>query len=229
MKKTFTINISGIIFHIDDDAYDKLNRYLEAIKRHFTSTEGKDEIISDIENRVAEILQEKVHDNKQVVTLEDVNDIISIMGEPYEISDEETEPPVDDSYYTRKSIKRLYRDPDSKMIGGVCSGMGAYFNIDPIWFRLIFIITAFIGLSGIIVYLVLWLVIPEARTTAEKLEMRGEKVNVANIEKSIKDEIEHLKNKLNDLKEDAKDVFKKKGMSSVKTILKNFSTSSSTS
>jgi len=209
MKKTFTINISGIIFHIDEDAYDKLRSYMEGIKRHFAGTEGKEEIISDIENRIAEILQEKISDSKQVITLEDVDKVIATMGEPYEISEEE-EPAGDETFRTRKTMKRLYRDPDSKMIGGLCSGMGAYFNIDPIWFRLVFILTSFIGGTGIIVYLILWLVVPEARSTAEKLEMKGEKVNIANIEKSIKDEIDHLKNKLNNLKEDAKDVFKKK-------------------
>ena len=211
MKKTFTINICGIIFHIDDDAYDKLNYYLRSIKGHFTDAEGSDEIIADIEQRIAEMLQEKTSDNKQVITIDDINDVISVMGEPYEIGGEDDEP-VDkgSSGFSYRPHKRLYRDPDNKLLGGVCSGIGSYFNSDPLWFRLAFIIAIFLGFSGVIVYLILWIVIPEARTTAEKLEMKGEHVNIYNIEKSIRDEIDHLKNKLHDLKDSAKDAFKKK-------------------
>jgi phage shock protein PspC (stress-responsive transcriptional regulator) len=216
MKKTLTVNISGIVFHIDDDAYAKLDRYLVTIRRHFSSDEGCDEIIAGIEGRIAEMFQEKVTASKQVVTLADVKEVISQLGEPEQISgsDEASEKKQgsgsgDSDYYDFKASKRLYRDPDDKYIGGVCGGLGAYFQVDPTWMRLLFIVGIFAGF-GILLYIILWIVIPRARTTAEKLEMRGERVNLSNIEKSIKEDIQDIKNNLRNISEETRDAFKKK-------------------
>jgi phage shock protein PspC (stress-responsive transcriptional regulator) len=210
MKKTFTINISGIIFHIDEDAYSKLNSYLSSIKVHFNNLDGKEEVISDIESRIAEILQSKLSDTKQVVVLEDINEVIEIMGQPSDFSDEEEEPIRQNTYNHKQSgYKRLYRDPENKMIGGVASGIGAYLNVDPIWVRIIFIISLFTTL-GAFIYIILWIAVPEALTTSDRLEMKGEPVNISNIEKSIKDEFDHLKGKINDLTQQAKETYKKK-------------------
>ena len=213
MKKTFTINISGIIFHIDEDAYEKLNKYLRTIKRHFSGTDGADEIINDIEMRIAEILQGKLSEKKEVINFTDVEEVISIMGEPSEFDDTEEEkgesgaPRESETY---RYQKRLYRDPENKILGGVSSGLGAYFNIDPVWIRLLFVLlTVFSGI-GILIYIVMWIVVPVASSTAERLEMRGEPVNISNIEKSIREEVDHLKSKLNDLTDEAKKTFKKK-------------------
>ena len=210
MKKTLTINISGIIFHIDEDAYDKLNKYLDKLKSHFYSTLGKEEIISDIEGRMAELLQEKITDSKQVITVDDISDVIGMMGEPGEFDDETEESHEAAAPVSAHGPKRLYRDPDGKMVGGVASGLGAYFNLDPIWFRLLFLILTFVGGSGLLIYFILWIALPEARSTAEKLAMKGESVNISNIEKSIKEEVSHLTDKLNDLSKQAKDSIKKK-------------------
>jgi phage shock protein PspC (stress-responsive transcriptional regulator) len=213
MKKTLTVNISGIVFHIDEDAYSKLERYLTSIRRHFNKNEGCDEIISGIEGRIAEMFQEKTKDHKQVVTLEDVSEVIRQLGEPEEISGDNTQEKDKQQPYeepeTVKGSKRLYRDPDNKYLGGVCGGMGAFFQIDPTWIRLLFILAIFAGF-GILLYIILWIVIPKARSTADKLEMRGEKVNLSNIEKSIKEDLQDIKRNLQDLSEDTKDVFKKK-------------------
>ncbi len=209
MKKTFTINISGIIFHIDEDAYSKLNSYLSSIKVHFNNLDGKEEVISDIESRIAEILQSKLHDAKQVIVLADINDVIATMGQPSDFSDEDEEPVHSNYSYQQPGYKRLYRDPENKMIGGVAGGIGAYLHIDPLWVRILFIISLFTTLGGLI-YIVLWIVVPEAITTSERLEMKGEKVNISNIEKSIKDEFDHLKGKINDLTQQAKETVKKK-------------------
>lgn len=216
MKKTLTVNISGIVFHIDDDAYAKLDRYLVTIRRHFSSDEGCDEIIAGIEGRIAEMFQEKVTASKQVVTLADVKEVISQLGEPEQISgsDEASEKKqntrsAESEYDYMKASKRLYRDPDDKYIGGVCGGLGAYFQVDPTWMRLLFIIGIFAGF-GILLYIILWIVIPRARTTAEKLEMRGERVNLSTIEKSIKEDIQDIKNNLRDISEETRDAFKKK-------------------
>ncbi len=213
MKKTLTINISGIIFHIDEDAYDKLNAYLDTLKSHFYKTHGKDEIISDIEGRIAELLQEKISDAKQVISIDDVADVISLMGDPVQFDSEaegegeEEAPPAAGDI---RGPKRLYRDPDHKVIGGVASGLAAYLNIDMLWVRLAFAIFTIFWLSGALVYLVLWIAMPEASSTAEKLQMKGEKVNISNIEKSIKEEVSHLKDKINDLTNQAKKTVEKK-------------------
>lgn len=213
MKKTLTVNISGIVFHIDEDAYSKLERYLTSIRKHFNKDEGCDEIISGIEGRIAEMFQERTKDHRQVVTLEDVNEVIRQLGEPEEISGGKDREDENRQTYeepeTVKGPKRLYRDPDNKYIGGVCGGMGAFFQIDPTWIRLLFILAIFAGF-GLLLYIILWIVIPKARTTADRLEMRGEKVNLSNIERSIKEDLQDIKKNLQDLSEDTKDVFKKK-------------------
>ncbi len=174
MKKTLTINIGGIIFHIDDDAYAKLNAYLSDIKKHFNNFDGRDEIIADIESRIAEILQSKLKKSKEVVTIEDVEDVIHRMGEPIDFAEETQEEDSQKSQHY-EGYKRLYRDPDEKMIAGVAGGIAAYFNIDPIWVRLIFVFSILTSL-GPFIYLILWIALPEAMTPAEKLEMKGKKL-----------------------------------------------------
>ena len=210
MKKTFTINVSGIIFHIDEDAFERLNNYINSVKSHFSNVEGKEEIINDIESRIAEILQEKLTDSKQVINIEDIKNVVSVMGQPFEFDENEEQEKKEESYYYQaRPVKRLYRNTEDSVVAGVCSGIAAYFHADPIWFRIGFIIALFSGF-GFFLYLILWIAIPEARTTAERLEMRGEKVNISNIEKSISDEVGNLKEKLNDLTNQAKTTYKKK-------------------
>lgn len=212
MKKTLTVNISGIVFHIDEDAYNVLNDYLQSIRQHFSRTEGGDEIISDIEARIAEMLKERIGDNKQVITLDDIEEIINAIGQPSEFGEEFEDEPADRfTDGNGKKTKRLYRDPDQSILGGVCGGLGAYFHTDPVWFRIAFVVAGIIGLgTPLLIYVILWAIIPEAKTATEKLEMKGEKVNISNIEKSIREEIDHLKNKFNDLTRQAKRSYKKK-------------------
>jgi len=207
MKKTFTINIGGIIFHIDDDAYTKLNAYIASIKKHFINLEGCDEIIADIENRIAEILQSKLTKTKEVIVLSDIKNVIERMGEPSDFI-EESEDEEPRKSYSQNSYKRLYRDTDEKLIGGVAGGIAAYFNVDPIWVRLLFVLSIFTTL-GPFIYLILWIALPEAMTTAERLEMRGKKVTISNIEKSVKYEFENIKDRFSDLSEQAKESYKK--------------------
>ncbi len=211
MKKTFTINISGIVFNIDEDAYEKLGSYLRKIKKHFQGSEGGEEIINDIESRIAEILQNKMSDKKQVVIIDDIDEIIEIMGQPDEFTGESSEEnKAEDETFEAPRYKRLYRDVDSRLLGGVCAGIAAYLKTDPVWIRLIFVVLTLFSGIGVLIYLILWIVVPEARTTAEKLEMKGRRVNISNIEKSIQDEVDHLKDKINDLTDEAKNTFKKK-------------------
>jgi phage shock protein PspC (stress-responsive transcriptional regulator) len=208
MNKTVTINISGIIFHIEEDAYEKLSRYLATIKGYFRDSDGRDEIMADIEARIAEMLQEKVGKSKQVVLMADVDQVIAVMGQP-----EEFAAGTDDSYreekteetkeaYTGTKRRRIFRDPDERVLGGVCSGLGSYFNFDPVWLRIAFAVAFFAFGSGLLFYILLWIIIPQARTTAEKLEMRGENVNVNNISRSVNEEMEHVRKRMENLGKD---------------------------
>jgi len=195
MKKSVNINLAGIIFHIDEDAYEKLNAYLSALHKKFGNNEEAKEIIADIENRISELLKERLGNVRQAVEIEDINYVIKILGRPddYITSDEENN--KKESSYSYKK-KKLYRDPENAVIGGVCAGLGHYFNIDPILLRILFIVLLFIGGSAFLLYLILWIAIPTARTPIQKLEMKGEEVNLSNIEKKYgEDEFEKSKSR----------------------------------
>jgi phage shock protein PspC (stress-responsive transcriptional regulator) len=211
MKKTLTVNIGGMVFHIDEDAYQVLNNYLQSIRKHFFRSEGGEEIVSDIEARIAEMLQDRIGDERQVITIDDIDAVIEVIGQPSEFGDEFTESSNDHASHKGKSPKRLYRDPESSVLGGVCGGLGAYFHTDPVWFRLAFVLFTIIGIgTPLLIYVILWIVVPEAKTVAERLEMRGERVDISNIEKSIREEINNLKDKLNDFTRGARQTYKKK-------------------
>ena len=203
MNKTISINLGGFFFHIDEDAYQKLTRYFDAVKRSL-SPEGRDEIIKDIESRIAELFQERMKTEKQVITLTEIDEVIAIMGQPedYKI-DEESSYSNESTYnYSTKTgkSKKLYRDKDNAILGGVAAGFGHYFNIDPLWIRLsiVLIVVAGVG-SPILIYLLLWIIVPEAITTSQKLEMRGEPINISNIEKKVKEGINDITDKINNL------------------------------
>lgn len=191
MKKTFTINLSGSIFHIEEDAYETLQKYLVTLKNHFGTTEEGKEITSDIEARIAEIFSGKSNCGKNVISLECVNEVIEIMGTPQSFAEEAEEEPLTGQ---KKRKKRLYRDPEEKVLSGVCGGLAAYFNMDPVIIRIIFVVLAFVTTgAAVLAYLILWIAVPKAVTTAQRLEMRGEPVTVKNIEKFIKDEVDSVK------------------------------------
>lgn len=197
MNKTVNINLGGMFFHIDEDAYVKLTRYFDAIKRSLNNSSGQDEIIKDIEMRVSELLTEKQKSEKHVVALKDVDEVIAVMGQPedYIIEDEEKSNQSFNGSGTRKH-KKLYRDKEKGMLGGVATGLGHYFGIEAVWIKILFLIFVFAGFgTGILAYFVLWVVTPEAVTTSEKLEMTGEPVTISNIEKKVREEIESLSDK----------------------------------
>ena len=208
MNKTVNINLAGIFFHIDEDAYLKLQRYLEAIKRSFTDSQGRSEIISDIEARISELFSERVENDKQVIRIKEVDDVISIMGQPedYLVDDEIFE---DEPQYThkRKSApsKKLFRDTDNSYVGGVSSGLGHYFGIDVLWVRLAWIILIFGAGTGILLYILLWILVPEAKTTSEKIMMTGDPVTISNIEKKIKDGFENVTETVSDVAKNVSD------------------------
>jgi phage shock protein PspC (stress-responsive transcriptional regulator) len=193
MKKTLTINLAGIVYHIDDDAFARLKDYLDALERKFKQEPDVKDLITDIEARISELLTERLGVKRQVVIISDIDFIIETLGSPEVISDEgESYTSTNQKTYSR-NYRRMYRDPDNRVIGGVCSGLAAYWNIDPVILRVIFVVLVFAGLSGLLVYIILWIVMPEAVTTAQKLEMRGEAVTVENIKNFIKEEFEQVK------------------------------------
>ncbi|WP_162417047.1 PspC domain-containing protein [Cyclobacterium roseum] len=294
MKKTISINISGILFHIEEDGYTSLKSYLDAINQHFSLYEDNQEIITDIENRIAEIFLSNLKNNKQVITAENVSNLIEKMGTIADFKasslDLEEEKPVDeendfykyitppdqksgkgykkltrlanskilggvcagfanylsiDPLWTRlitilllfsgglsfhsfpfpffsdgfglhmalgwwtliayillwvilpvsyekpedKNIKKLYRNPDDRVLGGVGSGLAAYFNLDVIWMRLAFVGLIFAGGSGFVLYLILWIITPMAKSITERIEMKGGAITLSNIETTIQENL----------------------------------------
>ena len=193
MNKTVNINLGGMFFHIDEDAYLKLTRYFDAIKRSLNNSSGQDEIIKDIEMRVSELLSEKQQTEKHVVGLPDVDAVIAVMGQPEDYIIEDDYEPNQQNNYSKTKGKKLYRDTEKGMIGGVATGLGHYFGIDAVWLKVMFLIFVFAGFgTGIIAYIVLWAVTPAAITTSEKLEMDGEPVTISNIERKVREEIDNL-------------------------------------
>jgi phage shock protein PspC (stress-responsive transcriptional regulator) len=186
MKITVSINLGGYSFNIDEDAYAELKRYLKNLELHFAGEESSSEILSDIETRMSELFRTKITSYKQVINIEDVRQAISVMGTPEDISDNDGRSAREK--FSSPGYHRMYRDTDNRIIGGVCAGMGAYWNIDPVIIRIIFLALVLAGGVGAIVYLILYIVLPEAKTTSQKIEMKGDPVNIHNIKEAVKKE-----------------------------------------
>ncbi len=196
MKRIININLSGRVIPIEDSAYDTLKQYLDRLQQHFAREEGKDEILQDIENRIAELFNRQLEKGAGCITDSHVQDIVRQLGEPEEMDDDEPAPGAsqsqqqktsgsaaynpDPAYYKTKH-RKFFRDPDDQWVGGVCSGLAHYLNMDPMIIRLLVAILMFAGGTGFIAYIIVWLITPEAGTTAEKLEMRGQNVNIESI------------------------------------------------
>ncbi|MTI32390.1 PspC domain-containing protein [Xanthovirga aplysinae] len=286
MKKNISINISGIIFHIEEDGYERLKNYLTSINKYFSTLDDSGEIVADIESRIAEIFLSKLKDGKQVINVEDIDELIATMGsvedfeaieagkelfEKEEEKEEKEEPKKQkstqskstetsgklyrdgkksliggvcagiahylkvDPFWVRlvfigllfdvffsstigwltfvtyiilwivippkydlpedKKVKKMFRDPDKRVFGGVASGVAAYFGVDPNLIRVLFVLTAIFGGSGIIIYLILWIITPEAKGLTDKMKMQGEPVTLSNIESNIKKSLKVEKDK----------------------------------
>lgn len=194
MKITVSINLGGYSFNIDEDAYAELKLYLKSLDLHFAGEESSAEILSDIETRMAEIFRTRITTFKQVINIDDVRQAISILGTPEDISDEDD--PSAREKFSSPGYHRMYRDTENRIIGGVCSGMGAFWDIDPLIIRIIFVALALAGGLGVLVYLILYIVLPEAKTTAQKIEMKGNPVNIHNIKESVKKEFDTVRKKM---------------------------------
>lgn len=226
MNKTININLGGFFFHIDETAYLKLKRYLESISKSLSDDpQGKNEIIADIEARISELLSEKITDARQVVNDQDIDDIIKIMGQPEDYADvDNTFAEKSYSYQsTSTSTKKLFRDGEDKFLGGVASGLAHYLDLDTIWVRLGLLALFIFGGFGFLLYIILWILLPEAKTTAEKLQMEGTPVNIDNIERKIREEFNNVSENLKDAANKASDKIKEGASEISEKLNKTFS------
>ncbi len=187
MHKTVSVSIGPTLFVLEESAFATLDAYLKGIRAHFAATDDADEIVSDIEDRIAEELSEKLTARKKVILDKDVADLIRTMGTVEDFRKFGSADPVpsaaDEPASPRKV--RLYCDADDQVIAGVAAGIAKYFNIDPAIIRLAFGLSLLLGGFGFILYILLWIVLPEAKTTAQKVEMTGGRVTLASIQKRI--------------------------------------------
>lgn len=185
MKKNITINLYGRLYHIDEDAYQLISQYLDSMRRHFAGREGGDEITDDIERRVAELLDETSAQGSRALCIDDVQGIMQRVGRPEQMDggDEEAAGGGASEEQKKKPHRRLYRDADDRIVGGVVSGLCHYFGLsDPLPARIVVVLLCFLSFSVVLVlYLALWVLTPEAVTPEQKLEMRGEPVNPATL------------------------------------------------
>ena len=244
MNKVFNINLGGYPFTIDEDAYEYLSGYLRTIHNHFRQSEGYEEITADIEARLAELFRESLG-SRPIVILRDVEDAIAVMGTPEDFGaeplDASEDEPVSETKEQKASDKseegkyrtgkRLFRNPEDEVVGGVCSGIAAYFGIaDPVWVRLLFVIFTISGGFGIPLYIILWAILPKAESASDRLSMRGEPINVSNIGKIIEEEMENFSHKMTEFGDEfgtgwgkGKDKKKREeGREQVRTFLRQF-------
>lgn len=190
MKKTISINLAGLVYQIDEDAYNLLENYLEKVKNTFDKPEEQEEIVNDIEYRFAELFSEKLGVRTEVVTLKMVQEAIETLGEVEEIDDENQEAASSstNAKSNKTTTRKLFRSTDDKIIAGVLGGLGVYIGVDAIWLRLIFILLAIasVGVPIVLIYVVLWIVMPKAETASQKMQMQGEPVNLNNFQENIK-------------------------------------------
>src|ERR1043166_8602609 len=177
MKKIININLSGRVIPIEDSAYEKLQAYIETLRRYFVNEEGRDEIINDIESRMAELMNEKIRKGADSVTEADVDEIIASMGRPEDFEAAEAEgvagaqqkTTIREEPVAGKKRGRLYRDSSDKILGGVASGIANYLDIDPAVMRILMLLFVFTAGFGILLYIILWIVLP-----AKDLDNRSE-------------------------------------------------------
>jgi phage shock protein PspC (stress-responsive transcriptional regulator) len=187
MNRVETISINGVIFSIADDACRMLSDYLDSLYKYFEHEKGGNEIIADIEARIAELFAERAGGIAQAITDKDVSHVIETLGSLEDITSSNDD--ANDNHFDnnqKKYTKRLYRDLDRNVLGGVCAGIATWLEINPVLVRLIFVACFFFYGISIIAYFLLWIIIPVAKTTAQKLEMQGQQINISNIERSIR-------------------------------------------
>ncbi|NCC98426.1 MAG: PspC domain-containing protein [Bacteroidia bacterium] len=210
MKKTLSINLNGIAFNIDEDAYQTLKQYTSEISAHYNTDDDK-EVIKDIEARIAELFSEKLRDeSKNVVEINHVISVIDVLGRPNQFESEGTTTETSNNTSTKKRSKHFYRNPENSILGGVAAGLAVYLGWDVTLIRILIILTVIFGFGwSILFYIVVWIIAPEARTAAQKLEMRGEDVTIENIKSQFNNAKDYVES--DNFKSSAKSVGKTMG------------------
>ncbi|QCX53941.1 PspC domain-containing protein [Elizabethkingia sp. JS20170427COW] len=185
MNKTLSIGLAGFSFTIEEHAYIKLSDYLSALKGSMDPEEAS-EVMHDIELRIVEIFKERLGKQREVINNDDVEAIISLIGTPEQIDEQEQEYTAKErsnpQYSTNTTgSKQLFRDPTNKIIGGVCSGLANYIGVDPVWVRLALVLLVFLQGFGLLTYIILWIVVPKAKTAGDFLKMKGKPLNFDNL------------------------------------------------
>lgn len=198
MNKTISINLGGSVFNIEELAYDRLKHYLDQIRTNLEEPHLADEVMADIELRIAELFKERMSTVKNVIVPEDVEHIVQVMGRPEDYGSGRTKQESQSTGSSRESFRqessrnknrRVFRDSEDAVVGGVCSGLSHYFGWDPIILRILAVLLALVSFgSAALGYILVWALVPEARTTPEKLQMRGEPVNIENISRFVNEE-----------------------------------------
>ena len=216
MEKTIIINIGNTIIHIEESAYDTLKAYLNEVKQYFANHADDLEIVTDIENRIAELFTERMEtQRKQVVDAADVQHVVAQMGSVKDfdtIEENDEEPafqPGDQHQYTEK---KLYRDMDDRVVAGVCSGIAYFLNTEAKWIRVAVLLMAFLGGFGILVYMILWIIMPKAKSRVEKMEMRGEPANLQGFQRNLDEELQAVKERLGEVNRHAQPLIARLGI-----------------
>ena len=193
MNKTVSIHLQGVPFIFEEQAYDRLNQYLLRLREVLQKEEGSDEIIQDVELRMVELLQQHLTPFRQVVELSIIEQIISKLGQPEDFTEETSSSNGVPNETEVQTEKRLFRDGDRAMIGGVCAGVAAYFNVDVVIIRAIYVFTFLTFGIGFLLYIVLWAIVPMAKTSSDKLRMKGQHVNIENMKSELEDAANRIK------------------------------------
>ncbi|WP_293743793.1 PspC domain-containing protein [uncultured Pedobacter sp.] len=216
MEKTIIINIGNTIIHIEESAYERLKAYLNEVKNYFANHADDLEIVTDIENRIAELLTEQLEEQKkQVVDSANVNAVIAQMGrvQDFDTAEEGEEQPVINNTYQHQYVeKKLYRDMDERVVAGVCAGIAHFVNADPKWIRLGTLLISFVGGFGVLVYALLWIIMPKAKSRVEKMEMKGEPANLQGFQKNLDEELQAVKERLGEVNKHAQPIFGRIGI-----------------
>lgn len=215
MEKTIIINIGNTIIHIEESAYERLKAYLNEVKQYFANHADDLEIVTDIENRIAELLTEQLEEQKkQVVDSVNVNSVIAQMGKVQDfdtVEEGEEEPVINNNYQHQYTEKKLYRDMDDRVVAGVCAGIAHYVNADPKWIRLATLLISIAGGFGILVYAILWIIMPKAKSRIERMEMKGEPANLQGFQKNLDEELQAVKERLGEVNKHAQPIFARLG------------------
>ncbi len=197
MKKTVSVNIKGLNFLVEEDAYELLQDYLERLKRVLSTAKDSNEILEDIELRIAELCSQRLNDSKSVIEMNDIQEIIAMLGEPEEYVEQDEEDQGSSTYqqYGHHSERRLFRDTENATFAGVCAGIANYLHWDVVIVRAIFVLIFLFGGFGLPLYIILWIIIPKAKSTIDKLRMKGRPITVETVREEVENAAENITKK----------------------------------